>query len=950
MLPAVLRALQTLIDAYRAPLASATRTAALAWLVAGVVGGAHLARYGTLSTRLLAGLVLVAALGALGARYFWLRRSFRSEPRAIATVLVSTQRELGERALRAQRLLSRSPEQRGGESQDLARWHYERLLQRASVAAVVAAATRRARGWRGFGVVLFAAAGVALVLAPVRVFEGLNVLVARQGVAPWRMEWLELPTITAQPPAYLGYRTALLNLQSASMLPEGTELSVRGRPAWRGRHLVLTDGRAEVPFVEDGRGSLVAHWELQESVELRVAARFGDVLIHEPRSVQLYSQVDQPPAVRLAEAPAEHELKTLEQLPLRWSAADDHGLVQVDLVLRSGGREERRVLERFPSDMRQGSGGHILFPNDPFLARVFLPVTVRIEARDNDPREGSKWGQSEAIVLHPPTVGAAQAERLAALMDVRARLVDLLVRHNQPPEFTQHQERARFDAASREQVAQIINAAHQALTRSYAGLEFPQGWFQFTQGQLQKLQQAHERRRSQLEVTEEVLLALDSALQTLANGDAREVAKQLGDVAEEAAFGARLAQERAERAADGRERLALAVRVLATGAEQLLTMGVLGADLGSVAQADLGRVRRSVEREDFFHAELAALHMAARLHRPNPSFGAKGGGGGGVESGAGHSGGSQSDAQGSASDADSDFDRLARDLQQLAQEHSEVVDRTAAALRDAQSAVDQGSVREEVRERAEALRRSVVRLPQPGEAPGTSRASAALAREHTGAMAHELERLGFEAALESGRRARAAAQEALRDAQLDEFSRQQLERALGELDEQMQWVRQQHDRAMRLREEAARDALRDISHLEQELAERARRLLDERDERVALPQQIQERLGDAQQLMRDAARRLNQGRGEHGLDLQRQAQRLLEESELGETSEGSGAERSDDAQQERGRSAGTGGPVPDPDGRADAADFRKRVLDGLGRRSGSSLAPAVKRYAEGLLR
>lgn len=950
MLPAVLRALQTLIDAYRVPLAAATRTAALACLVAGVIGGAHLARHGTWSARLLAGVVMALALGALGLRAWWLRRSFRSEPRAIATVLGSTQRELGERALRAQRLLSRTVEH-GGESRELARWHYERLLERASVAAVGAAAKQRASGWRALASVLFASAAIVLVLAPVRVLEGLNVFAARGGVAPWRMEWLELPHITAQPPAYLGYRSALLNLQSASMLPEGTELSVRGRPAWRGRQLVLTDGRTEVPFVEDGRGSLVAHWELKESAELRVAARFGDVLIHEPRSVQLYSQVDQPPVVRLAEAPAEHELKTLEQLPLRWRAADDHGLVQVDLVLRSGGREERRVLERFPSDTRQGSGGHILFPNDPFLARVFLPVAVRIEARDNDPREGSKWGQSEAIVLHPPAVGAAQAERLTALREVRERLVELLVQHKQAPEFKQYQERIEFDEARSDQVSALIDVAQRALTRSYAGLEFPQGWLQFTQGQLQKLQQAHEGRRQRLEVTEEVLLALDAAMQRLANADAREVAKQLGDVAEEAAFGARLAQERPERAADGRERLSLAIGVLTAGAEQLLTMGVLGADLGSVAQADLGRVRRSVEREDFFHAELAALHMAARLHRPNPSFGAKGGGGGGVESGAGHSGGSQSDAQGSASDADSEFDRLARDLQQLAQEHGEVVDRTATALRDAEDAVDQGSLREEVRERAEALRRAVVRLPQPGEAPGTSRASAALAREHVGAMAHELERLGFEAALESGRRARAAAQEALRDQELDEFSRQHLERALSELDTQMQWVRQQHERAKRLQEEAARDALRDISHLERELAERARRLLNERNETVALPQEIQERLGDAERLMRNAARRLNQGQGDQGLDLQRQAQRLLEESELGETSEASaGDERADETQTERGRSAGTGGPVPEPDGRADAADFRRRVLEGLGRRSGGSLAPAVKRYAEGLLR
>ena len=45
----------------------------------------------------------------------------------------------------------------------------------------------------------------------------------------------------------------------------------------------------------------------------------------------------------------------------------------------------------------------------------------------------------------------------------------------------------------------------------------------------------------------------------------------------------------------------------------------------------------------------------------------------------------------------------------------------------------------------------------------------------------------------------------------------------------------------------------------------------------------------------------------------------------------------------------TGGEVP-PEGKAEKAeDFRKRVLEGLGKDKGGRLSPAVKRYAEGLL-
>src|SRR5690606_17554198 len=145
------------------------------------------------------------------------------------------------------------------------------------------------------------------------------------------------------------------------------------------------------------------------------------------------------------------------------------------------------------------------------------------------------------------------------------------------------------------------------------------------------------------------------------------VSKALGDVADEAAFAARQAQEGEEILEESTERLDLAIDVISEGAVNLRKLGVLGADIGSVAAADLWRVRTSREQNDFLHAELAALHLAARLHRPNPSFGAKGGGGGAVESGMGSSGGQSAQPEGEPSDADSAFDRLARELAELAE-------------------------------------------------------------------------------------------------------------------------------------------------------------------------------------------------------------------------------------------------------------------------------------------
>lgn len=256
----------------------------------------------------------------------------------------------------------------------------------------------------------------------------------------------------------------------------------------------------------------------------------------------------------------------------------------------------------------------------------------------------------------------------------------------------------------------------------------------------------------------------------------------------------------------------------------------------------------------------------------------------------------------------------------------------------------------EAKSRADALRRAIARLPQPGESPGTGRASAALSREHAAAMAHEMERRNFKQAIENGRRAQSAAQEALRDPALDPFTRAELEKAQLELSEQLSWAERQAQQLEQVAERAALERLAEFAQLERELAERARRLSADDLKEAALPEEMRERLEEASRLMRDAAERLGQGSGNEAIELQREAQRLLEQSDAGEMQEESNKEDGNQGEGEDGRNMRTGGDVPDPARGDRAEDFRRRVLQGLGEQSGSVLSPAVKRYAEGLLR
>jgi hypothetical protein len=948
MTPALLR----IVETYRRPLRAAVNAGVFGVAVLVVLCAAWLGRSGTLPWRVLGwGLVVCALLAVFSHRWFAQRR-FATPDRALRASLAGVDRGQSERALRAWQLAGTPHLAERGQSVELAQLHLERTLERTNLGAIEALANRRARRWQRLGWASFAAALVAVVMLPWDLLEGFNVLAARKGRAPLPMQWLEMRDVAATPPSYLRLKEASLMLESASSMPEGTELRFRGHPLRPGRQLVLTDGTLEVPFAEDGSGDVVAHWTLSSSAELRIASRFGDVLVLEPQSIQVHAQVDRLPWVHLEGAPAEHKLEGLTRLDLLWRANDDHNLEQVDLVLRSGGKEERRSLESFPGDKRVGQGGYVLYPDDAFLKRVFLPVVVRIEARDNDPRQGNKWGQSQAIVLFPPGVGAGRLARYQALTSIRSELVDGLSSMLRAEALTDKKARQELESQFRQRLKGVRGRAGAVLAQNYAGSPVPQGWSTFVEGQLERLEKAIALRKNERATLETVVLGLSSALDSLATSDSRAVSKQLGDVAEEMAFAAKLAQQ-GEQRGDATARLDLAASVLGRGAKDLAKLGILGADLGSVAQADLGRVTRSRDRQDYFHAELAALHMAERLHRPNPSFGAKGGGGGGVESGSGSSGGSKSDAQGKPSDADNEFQRRAQDLEQLAQEHGDLTERTSGAMQSAENAALGGEPDSaEAKARADAVRRAVARLPQPGESPGTSRASAALAREHAGAMAHELERKNFEQAQENGRRAQSAAQEALRDPELDSFSRSELQNALREITEQLSWAEQKSEELKRVTEQAAKQALSEFGQQERELAERATRLSADDLKDAALPEQMRQRLEEASQLMRDAARELQQGNGTAAMELQREAQRLLEESETGEMQEEGGKEDSPEGGEHgaEGRKMRTGGDVPNPDKGDRALDFRRRVLQGLGEQSGSQLSPAVKRYAEGLLR
>ena len=959
-LPEPLRVLRDAwLSAVRGPRVRAIGAAAcLATTVAMLV-----ARLGTTPARLSAlAIVLVTAAIVLTLRTLE-ARVFRDPARTIERVAGSVEPELAGRAVRALSLLR--PAASRGASSELASLHLTRTLAALPRDGVM-------RGAQRLGLVLgvvalgFAATNIAACASnPWGVVEGFDVLVSRGGTAPLGMAWLSEPQVHARPPDYLHMEESRVLPYDEVALPRGTLLTFRGTPVHGGRRLLLTDGSAEVPFVDDGTGQVVARWPLAETVKLRIVARFGEVVIPESQDTPVESIADRAPEVALEGAPKRIVLASEEdasEIPIHYEATDDHGLREVHLVMRAGAREERRVLARLDGETKSDRGGYNLRASDPFIKKSHAPIEIRVEAKDNDPITGPKWGASEAITIVPPDVGEPEARRLAAMLRLRDALVDALawrLGHAMPKETKERREFLDREAKFEDDASELLDTT---LSTSYAGVRVPGRLAALLRGRMRKVKEAvSNQARSPsttahaavVKATERVVLVVDAVVQGQGLKDTREVAKELADVADDLAAGGSLAQKPPEKPR-GIQRMDAAVIVLGGGGRAMKRLGALGRDLGEIVEMDLSRVDRARIAEDLPHTVLAAQDLAARLRQPDPSFGTRGGrpSHAGGESGGGRgASGAEGDSEGS--DVEQAFNEAAQELEKLAAEHAGHVGKVEQALAAGSTEEDMKALSEEAKKHAQKVRDAAKPLPTVGGGSDSWTSKGAAAREHAEQMAKALEAGNVADAVQSGRNATSALEEAKRSAARERWGRfgdQANEKTVDEsrksLEAELKWAEEKLDELRKKAAQRAAPELREDGETEGKLAEKARDIAKKGRDQEALPPSALEALQGAEQAAREAANALKQGDAEKGLQRQREAQQKLEQAKdaLGDSE---GERGNDDG--ERGMSQDHAD-IPKADAHKGPEEFRKRVIKGLGQPSGGRLKDAVKRYAEGLLR
>lgn len=967
---ALFEPLKPLAEAWRNAVRVPRRRAFVAF-AALVVGAAMLlARRGTVPTRASAAALVVATV-ALG---FVLRRRekmvFAEPARALRKIALPVDRERTERALRALSLVDDRGGARDGTSSDLARLHVERALAALPRDRIVLGAARWARRFAIASVILALGCLVLVITRAWSMLEGANVLFARHGEAPMAMAWLEDLELRARPPEYLHLEERRERPYERTSLPRGTLIAFSGVPTHPGRRLFLTDGANEIPMVEDGHGRLVARWPLGESAELRVVARFGEVLVPEPEATPVTSIADRAPEIALEGAPRRILLATepVNEIPIRYEVTDDHGLREVHLVLRSGTREERRVLARLDGETRTDRGGHVLRTSDPFIKKSHAPIEIGVEAKDNDAVTGPKWGRSAVITLIPPDVGEPEALRMTKLRELRDRLVDTLAWRMAHAVPTVAAERAEFVRELVKGADAVSDAIEATLAGSYAGTRIPSRLQAILRGQMRKVRLAVDaearapiaaKHAETVKATERVVLVVDAILRGLDQRDARDVARQLADVAEELAQG--LSQTGRGGSADDeartRERVEASVVVLHGGERSLVRLGTLGRDLGGIVGGDLARVARARKEEDPEHAELAARDLAARLRQPDASFGAEGRAG----RAGGESGGARGTPSGDPSEAPDDaqqaFNEAFQELERLAQDHAGGINDVEQALAGASSEEELQKAAEDSKKHAAAVREATRSLPSIGSGSDSWTSKGAAAREHGEQMANSLEQGNPADAVQSGRSALQALDEAKRTAARERWSafsqgdgdaERKLDEARRKLEPEVKWAEERLDALRKRAAERAASQLSQHGEEEDKRADRAEKL-GERGREQGVPPPALDSLEAAGRAAREAARALKRGDAERGLDRQREAQRMLEMAKeaLG-NDEGEGNDQG--AEGSESDPALSHADIPKADAHKGPEDFRRRVIKGLGQPSSGRHQDAVRRYAEGLLR
>jgi len=194
--------------------------------------------------------------------------------------------------------------------------------------------------------------------------------------------------------------------------------------------IAMDDGK-KIPLKIDGR-KLQASLVLFQSQQYRLFVEDAYGFHNSPIAYELKVRPDGFPTIDLLQPKEDLEINGDEILTVEYSARDDFGIGEVNLVTKVGDREDKIRLQK--DDAKR------LILRDQFkwdLGKLALregdEAIVHLEVFDNDTISGPKIGNSRALRLRLKNLKAEHRQVAEMIRDLNARMVDTLADHLESP-------------------------------------------------------------------------------------------------------------------------------------------------------------------------------------------------------------------------------------------------------------------------------------------------------------------------------------------------------------------------------------------------------------------------------------------------------------------------------------------------------------------------------------
>ncbi len=388
--------------------------------------------------------------------------------------------------------------------------------------------------------------------------------------------------ITLYPPAYTGLGTVSIAGGNVEGLRGSTlRIDASSTKEIVKAEIVMDDGKRLPLKMTDKKlqGNLV----LFQSQHYRILVEDALGFRNSPISYELKVKPDGFPTIDLLRPTEDLEVNGDEVLSLEYSARDDFGISEVNLVAKVGDREDKIRLQR--DDARQ------LVLRDQFrwdLGRLALrdgdEAVFHLEVLDNDTVSGPKLASSRAVRLRLKNLKGEHQQVAEMVSDLNRRMVNLLADHLEAPlpgekEFEQ---KKNADQKLGQDLAEAIKRTEEVMQRTekdrmsdfatWTDLEALKRNLQFTKDELLKRQEQASSQEDQAKASDDIASELERMSLLSEDIGKRLKAQELASTAQELARSQERLMESLEKLESGDKNLDAIMKQISELAQTLASL------------------------------------------------------------------------------------------------------------------------------------------------------------------------------------------------------------------------------------------------------------------------------------------------------------------------------------------------------------------------------------------